>query len=58
MSRDRRDAAWVGKVDVFAVFGAFVGESAPESFQVPNELPSFHLNVNLFDQNFILWQFG
>ena len=57
MSGNRRDATWVGEVYVLAVFGAFVGESAPEAFEVPNKLPSLHSDLDLFDQDFILGQF-
>jgi hypothetical protein len=49
MSGNRRDAAWVGEVYILTVFGAFVGESASESFQMPKKVPSLHSNLELFD---------
>jgi hypothetical protein len=49
MSGNCRDATWVGEVYVLAVFGAFVSESSPESFQVPDKLPSLHSDLKLFD---------
>ena len=58
MSGNRRDPAWVDKIYLLAVFGAFVGERASESFQVPNQLPSLHLNLDLLNQYFIFREFG
>ena len=58
MPGNRRDPAWVGKIYILAVFGTFVGERAPKSFQVPNQLPSLHLNLDLLDYYFILREFG
>ena len=55
MSGNSRDATRVGEVYIFAVFGAFVGENASESFQVPNQLPPLHSDLELFDQDFVLW---
>jgi hypothetical protein len=52
------DAAWVGKVYIFAAFGAFGGEGASESFQVPNEFPSLQSDLDLFNQDFLVRQFG
>lgn len=54
VSGNRCDAAWVCEVRILAVFGAFVGESAAESFEVPNQLPALHLDLKLFDQDFVL----
>lgn len=52
------DAAWVGEVYVFTMLGAFIGELASESFQVPNQLAAFHSDLELFNQDFSLWKFG
>jgi hypothetical protein len=45
MSWNRRYAAWIGEVDVFAMLCPFVGENTSESLQVSNELPSLHNKV-------------
>jgi len=49
MSWNRCYAAWIGEVDVFAMLCPFVGENTSESLQVPNELPSLHSHLELFD---------
>jgi len=49
MSGNCRDSTWVGEVYVLTMFCTFVGESAPETFQVPNKLPSLHSDLELFD---------
>lgn len=58
MFGNRRDPAWVDKIYILAVFGALVGERASESFQVPNQLLSLHLNLDLLNQYFIFREFG
>jgi len=49
----RRNAAWIGEIDVLAMFCPFVGENTSEPFQVSDELPSFHLHLELFDHDFV-----
>jgi hypothetical protein len=49
MSWNRRDAAGIGKIDVFAMFSPFVSENASEPLQVSNELSPLHLHLKLFD---------
>ena len=53
MSWNRCNAAWIGEIDVLAMFCPFVGENTSEPFQVSDELPSFHLHLELFDHDFV-----
>jgi hypothetical protein len=53
MSWNRCYAAWIGEIDVFAMLCPFVGENTSESLQVPNELPSLHSHLELFDHNLV-----
>ena len=41
------------EIDVLAMFCPFVGENTSEPFQVSDELPSFHLHLELFDHDFV-----
>ena len=49
MSWNRRNAAGIGEIDVFAVLCPFVGENTSEPLQVSNGLPPLHLHLDLFD---------
>ena len=53
MSWNRRNAAGIGEIDVFAVLCPFVGENASEPLQVSNELSPLHLHLDLFDHYLI-----
>jgi hypothetical protein len=49
MSWDCRHPTRIGKTDVFAVFGSFISENAPEPLQVSNELAPLHSHLEFFD---------
>ena len=49
MSGNRRNAAWIGEIDVFTMLCPFIGENASEPLQVSNELPPLHLHLELLD---------
>jgi hypothetical protein len=53
MSWNRRNAAWIDEIDVFAMLCPFVSENTSESLQVSNALPSLHLHLELFDHYFV-----
>ena len=53
MSWNRRNAAWIGEIDVFAMLCPFVGENTSEPLQVSNELPSLHSHLELLDHYFV-----
>ena len=54
MSWNRCNAAGIGEIDVFAMFGPFVGENTSEPLQVSNELSPLHLHLKLFDHYLVL----
>jgi hypothetical protein len=49
MSWNRRNAAWFGEIDVFAMLCPFIGENTSEPLQMSNEFPPLHLHLELFD---------
>jgi hypothetical protein len=50
-------SAGIGKIYVFAMLRAFVGENASEPLQVSNELSPFHLYLELLDDDLSLGKF-
>ena len=49
-------SAGVGKIYVFAMLRAFVGENASEPLQVSNKLSPLQLHLNLFDHDLVFGQ--
>jgi hypothetical protein len=54
MSGNCRHSAGVGKIYVFAMLRAFVGENASEPLPVSNKLSPLQLRLNLFDYDLVL----
>ena len=50
-------SARIGKIYVFAMLRAFVGENASEPLRVSNELSPFHLYLELLDDDLSLGKF-
>jgi hypothetical protein len=53
MSWNCGNTAWIGEINVLGMFCSFLSERTSEAFQMPDELSSFHLDLELFDHNFV-----
>ena len=57
MTWNRCNTAWIGEVDAFAMFCAFVGKNTSESRNMANELSPLHLYLELLDDDLSLGKF-